>query len=253
MIREAPQVLRLSAHVGGVVTEVIEGWGAVVETFGARIQGAYGVGGETHGPLHITDALTPEDRGKILVVDAPAGAALLQRAAAAGVAGLILGGLPDADLAAFLGEELDPSVSGAQTSAMTIVLTEGFGRLAIAGPTLRLLKNFEGAEASLSGHTHIRAGTVRPEIILARTPSRLPAAAAAAPEPAPPVGRRIRILRGPEAWKIARVAAAPKAPQTIDTESPVRVFDALLEDGRICRVPRANVEFLEAPAKISKI
>ena len=58
------------------------------------------------------------------------------------------------------------AITGQEEIGLTIVLTEGFGQLAMAAETFDLLKQHEGEPAALNGATQIRAGVLRPEIAI---------------------------------------------------------------------------------------
>ncbi len=51
IIREPPIPVEVDAYIDGVVSEVMPSEGVVVESEGAFLQGIFGVGGETIGPL----------------------------------------------------------------------------------------------------------------------------------------------------------------------------------------------------------
>ena len=62
----------------------------------------------------------------------------------------------------------------ARTLGITVIVTEGFGDIAMAERTFDMLKDHAGDDASVNGATQIRAGVMRPEIIipLAQVPSQ---------------------------------------------------------------------------------
>ena len=55
ILREPPIPVEVSAYVRGRVAEVIAGEGVVIEALGAFLQGIFGVGGETFGPIAVAD------------------------------------------------------------------------------------------------------------------------------------------------------------------------------------------------------
>src|SRR5882724_9472493 len=56
LLREMPIPVEVDAYVDGTVVEIHPRSGVTVETEGAFIQGIFGVGGETCGPLHVVVA-----------------------------------------------------------------------------------------------------------------------------------------------------------------------------------------------------
>jgi hypothetical protein len=178
IVREPPIPVEVAAYVRGLVSDILPGEGVVIETRGALLQGIFGVGGETFGPLRVAvekptddltaDRLRPELRGAVVVGGAYVSHATLMRAREVGVAAVVVGGFDDQDLRQLLGRDLGVAITGAEELGFTLVLTEGFGRIHMAERTWRLLRGHEGEQASVSGATQIRAGVMRPEIIIPR-------------------------------------------------------------------------------------
>jgi hypothetical protein len=254
ILRERPVPIEVTAYVHGMIASVLAGEGAVVRTAGAFVQGVFGVGGETFGPLvtavdhpgatlessHLTDAM----RGQVVVGGAFASHATLERARAVGVAAVIVGGFDDRDLRALLGRDLGVAITGSEDLGLTLILTEGFGRLPIAARTWSLLASHAGRIASVSGATQIRAGVIRPEIVipLESAPAHEDAGAGARGlDPGAPV----RIVRDPYFGQLGTVAALPVEAREIDSGARVRVVVVRCEDGHEVTVPRANVEVLD--------
>ncbi len=252
-LREHPTPLNLTAYIDGVVDEVMPEEGVVVSTEGALVQGIFGVGGERRGRLRVVadgpgDALddarlTPDCAGCVLLGGATANVAHLRRAAALGAVGLIVGAVSDAVLRAYLGYDIGVAITGQEDVPLTLILTEGFGQLAMAERTFALLRALEGGMASLNGATQIRAGVIRPEIIV---PQRAAAAAAPAPQGSELLlGVRVRLIREPYFGRFATVTGLPPELHQIETEAMVRVAEVRLDDGQRVLVPRANVEILQ--------
>ncbi|MCS7367669.1 MAG: hypothetical protein NDF52_07310, partial [archaeon YNP-WB-062] len=58
-------------------------------------------------------------------------------------------------------------------------------------------------------------------------------------------GTKVRVIRAPYFGELAKVVNLPIELQLVETESPVRVVEIELQDGRRVIVPRANVELFE--------
>jgi hypothetical protein len=254
-IRLPPAPLELSAYVAGTVTEVLPDEGVVVETTGAFIQGIFGVGGERRGRLKVVaegpDALLDEGRltsecaGCILVGGASANVAHLRKAAECGAVGLIVGAVSDAVLRAYLGFDIGVAITGQEPVPLTLILTEGFGQLAMADRTFALLSALEGREASINGATQIRAGVIRPEIVVPDPTRRTGATAAAAPMAELCLGSRVRIIREPYFGRFAIIQALPAELHPIDTEALVRVAEVCFDDQTRALIPRTNLEIIQ--------
>jgi hypothetical protein len=113
----------------------------------------------------------------------------------------------------------------------------------MAERTWTLLNAQQGRMASVSGATQIRAGVMRPEIII---PSE-GAAPARAEEThgGLEVGSLLRVIREPHFGRIGRVVELPSDLRLLDTEARVRVLVVQFGDGGDrAVVPRANVELI---------
>ena len=254
MIRGEPQPVEVTAYLAGEVRELLPGEGAVVESDVALVQGIFGIGGEAHGPLRMAaaradetlheDLIRPEMRGAVVVGGARVTAQALRRAREVGVAALVTGGIDDADLRDFLGYDLGVAITGSETLGLTLVITEGFGDIAMAGRTMRLLRSFEGHAAAVNGATRIRAGVIRPEVVIPLPPGSGPAPG----EPSPgrlTIGAPVRIIRDPHFGLIGTVSALPEQPYVLGSGARARVLEVRVDSGDSVLVPRANVELIE--------
>jgi hypothetical protein len=116
----------------------------------------------------------------------------------------------------------------------------------MAERTFALLKSFEGREASVNGATQIRAGVMRPEIIIARTAADpAPTHGARTEAGALEIGTQVRLIRDPHFGVLASVTALPNEPAVLESGSKARVLEVAFSDGRRVTVPRANVELIE--------
>jgi len=252
ILREPPIPVEVQAYVRGRIAEVLPDEGVVVESSGAFLQGIFGVGGETFGPVAVAVAsadavlqpadLLPEHRGKVVVGGAYVAHDTLMRAREVGVAAVVVGGFDDRDLRRLLGRDLGVAITGQEELGFTLVLTEGFGRIPMADRTFRLLTEHVGQIASVSGATQIRAGVMRPEILIPRDGSR-GAGATEDLEGGLELGALIRVIRQPYFGRLGRVVELPPELVALDTEAHVRVLRvAFTEPDEVAVVPRANIE-----------
>jgi len=144
-----------------------------------------------------------------------------------------------------LGYDLGVAITGTEQVGMTLIMTEGFGRIPMAGRTFELLKSREGQKASINGATQIRAGVLRPEVIVAWHEERSAQSEPRAPASGLRPGSAVRIIREPLFGRIGKVIALPQEPGEIATEAKVRVAEIALDDGTQPLVPRANLEMIE--------
>ncbi len=253
IIRGAKTPVQVRAYVAGRVAEVIAGEGVIVETDALFVQGIFGVGGETWGPLVIAVKSHTEDLREELIVSSMKGAIVvggarmtaggIRRAREVGVAAVICGGIDDADLRDVLGYDLGVAVTGSEKIGITLLVTEGFGDIAMAERTFQLLLAHAGKLASVNGATQIRAGVMRPEIVVAleaRGSSEIFTGGATAG--ILDIGTAVRIIRDPYFGFLGTVSALPEQPAVLGSGSKARVLEVALESGERVTVPRANVE-----------
>lgn len=253
LVREASIPVDITAYVSGRVKQVIADEGAIVETRGAMVQGIFGIGAERNGEVRVatntpdevlTDAMIqPSDAGKILVGGAGVTYEALVKANETGVVGLVVGAIRDVDLTTLLGYDIGVAITGQEDVTTTVVVTEGFGKLAMAGRTFKLLQSLEGRRASINGATQIRAGVIRPELIAPMAhdaKESLPEASTNMLQ----VGTPIRVIREPYFGQLGKVTDLPAQLLTVESGAEVRVLKAKLDDGQEVTVPRANVEII---------
>ena len=269
ILRRPPAPVEIAAYVDGVVVDMIADEGVHIEVEGALVQGSFGVGGERWGALHQVAARPDEDllrdqidsscSGKVIVAGGLVTSDAIARAAEVGAVAVIGGGIRDSDLRELLGYDLGVAITGSEEIGLSLVITEGFGRMAMAPRTFDILSSCSGREASISGATQIRAGVLRPEIII---PGVAEAGAKATEKhvdmdghiPNDPgldhqgglaVGDPLRIIRAPYFGCIGVVDELIADLQQIETEASVRVLRVKFDDGSTSVVPRANVELIE--------
>lgn len=261
LLREPPRLLEVLAYIDGAVVEVHPTQGVTIETSCTLVQGIFGIGGETWGELQMgvtspdevlsPDKLMPGMKGKILVGGSFLDAETLACARGIGVTALVVGGIHDKDLRALLGYDLGVAITGTEKIGLTLILTEGFGTIPMAAKTFALLSKHQGQKASVSGATQIRAGVIRPEIIIphiAQAPSPRVGEGGGEGESERggiQIGDQVRVIREPLFGRIGQVSALPPDLRQIETESHVRVLEVAFPDKTRAVIPRANVEIIE--------
>ena len=256
LIRNTPIPVQVDAWLAGTVVEVLPGSGVVIEAEASLVQGIFGIGGEAHGPLKpvctapgeplTAERLDESCRGAIVVGGARVTAEALTKAVTLGVAAIVTGGIDDQDLRDFLGYDVGVAITGNEKVGLTLILTEGFGDIAMAERTFRLLSQRTGQPTAVNGATQIRAGVQRPEILIPWTATETPT------DVVPPVktsglevGAPVRIIRDPHFGLLGTVAQLPPEARVLESGSRARVLDVRLAGGQTVTVPRANVELIE--------
>jgi hypothetical protein len=256
LIRGNPIPVEIKAYLEGEVMEVFEKEGVAVSTWGSFIQGIFGIGGETHGEIKVvtkdntevlTDKLIDKDcAGKVVAGGSLVTADALKKAIQLGAKGVVAGGFDDKDLRGFLGYDLGVAITGSEELGITLVVTEGFGQINMAEKTFALLKSKEGEMACINGATQIRAGVIRPEVVIpfggdVHVKEKVEAAETIGLTEGYPV----RVIRQPHFGRLGKVSGLPPELQKLESESKARVLEVEFADGTKAIIPRANVEMLE--------
>jgi len=255
-LRGEPRPVSIDAYIDGEVVDVHENEGVEIQTTGGFIQGIIGIGGEAFGEIELRVSapdkeLTPDRidescKGKIVVGGSYVTQATLEKAVKVGVSGIVVGGIDAQDMKEFMGYDLGVAITGMERLGLTLVMTEGFGRMNMAAATYELLKKREGDMASMTGATQIRAGVMRPEIIIPLTDGAGIEETVVGAEPQGlQVGDAVRIIREPNFGEICKVTALTPELRKMESETMVRVLEVELPDGSRAMVPRANVEIIE--------
>ncbi len=256
LLRGAPMPVEVRAYLDGEVTEIFSEEGVAVTTWGAFAQGIFGIGGEAHGPIKIVSKSTDEVlrekdidescKGCVIVGGKLVTANGLNQAIKVGAVGIVVGGFNDKDLRDFLGYDLGVAITGNEAKGITLVVTEGFGEIAMAQKTYDLLKANEGKLACINGATQIRAGVIRPEVVIPITgDAKVDEHLAKTENVGLNVGSHIRVIREPYFGKLGKVYDLPAPLQELESESHARVLGVEFPDGEKAIVPRANVEAIE--------
>lgn len=255
ILRYPPKPIQIDAYVDGEVTEIIENEGVIIKTQGTFVQGIFGIGGEVRGEMKMAaksndaiiavDDITPDCSGKILVAGSFIDENLLKKAVTVGVKGIIVGGIDDRDLKKFLGYDIGVAITGSEKKGITVVITEGFGKMNMAEKTYNTLKEKEGQIASINGATQIRAGVLRPEVIIPDFNLKNEELKSVDSSSGIQIGNIVRIIRSPYFGLIGKVTNLPPELLKIETEANVRVLEVELKSGEKVILPRANIELIE--------
>jgi hypothetical protein len=248
-LRLPSKALSVCAYLSGKVVEIGEGRSVTIETSGALIQGIFGVGGEQLGIVSFLDSgegeITPEKlqntnlSGKILCGGSHFHIDAIHYAAEAGAVGIVTASITSAALEKVIGRSLGISMTGDEELSFSLMVTEGFGTLRMSERVVEILSSLNGKRASMSGATQVRAGAIRPELIV---PS---AELLTSVEKRPPIfesGRKVRCLRAPYFGFFGEIVDLPHKPVEVSSGAIVRVAMVRLENGETVAIPRANLE-----------
>jgi len=161
-----------------------------------------------------------------------------------GVAGIVSGGFDYTDLSKILGYSLGVAITGSEDIGPSLIITEGFGRISIAVRTYELLVSNKGKFASINGSTQIRAGVIRPEILIPDEIGKGEIGEFEEADLAISDGSLIRVIRAPYFGRVGKVKSLPPELQKMESETMARVAEIEFEDGTIEIIPRANLEMI---------
>jgi hypothetical protein len=255
IIREDPIPVNINAYIHGIIDEVIPEEGVVIRTTAAFVQGIFGIGGERRGAIKIltekagdiltADLIDDSCKGKVLVGGAFMTLDAFKKAEKMGVEGIIVGGFNYKDIKDIVGYDIGVAITGEEPVRTTLIVTEGFGEIRMAEQTFNLLKDHEGEIASINGATQIRAGVIRPEVIICldeKSDDKIKPADIKGMD----IGTVVRVIRAPYFGLLGEVTELPHALQKLESGSMARVAKVkIYEQNKEVMLPRANLEIYE--------
>ena len=255
VLREPPIPVEVDAYIEGKVNEVISEEGVVIKTNGVFIQGIFGIGGESRGKIKtIVDSreseitkemITDEEKGKIIIGGSFISIDAYKKAIDCEVAGIVVGGFNYYDLEEILGYTLGVAITGSEDLHTSLIVTEGYGKIQMGQQTFDLLNNHNGKLASINGATQIRAGVIRPEIIIPLDSSDASLDSNDFNKSdGMTIDSLVRVIRSPNFGKIGVVKELPPELTKMESETMVRVAIVHI-DGNRFEIPRSNLEVVE--------
>ena len=255
VLRESPIPVEVDAYIEGKVNEVISEEGVVIKTNGVFIQGIFGIGGESRGKIKtIVDSrkseitkemITDEEKGKIIIGGSFISIDAYKKAIDCEVAGIVVGGFNYYDLEEILGYTLGVAITGSEDLHTSLIVTEGYGKIQMGQQTFDLLNSHNGKLASINGATQIRAGVIRPEIIIPLDSSDASLDSNDFNKSdGMTIDSLVRVIRSPNFGKIGVVKELPPELTKMESETMVRVAIVHI-DGNRFEIPRSNLEVVE--------
>jgi hypothetical protein len=146
-----------------------------IEYSGTTIFGIIGFGHENHGNLSylenpaLLDSAKHKDR--IVCCQQSVDLSFLRQCESIGVRGVIIPSIDNLDLVKFTAQEIGIALTGNEEIPFPIIITEGFGDISLHPKIKALLEKYEGSDCYLESFTQIRAGVIRPKIIISTSSS----------------------------------------------------------------------------------
>ena len=166
VLQRPHEKIELKAGLPGEVEKVIPEKGVVIKTRGHRIQGIIGFGREAFGEVKCIEEIEDSLEGKIIVSRKKTSGEEIKLIKEKGARGIVLSESNVADIEELFGEEVYSGVTGKADRGIVLLLLDGFGEKSMKEENWKFFKSLEGASAYLNGMTQIRAGVIRPELII---------------------------------------------------------------------------------------
>lgn len=230
--------VQLRAGIPGMVMQIFQDRGVLIQTVGSLIQGVWGNGRIEMGlmismmdsPDAILEAgrLDVSLRGSVILGGHCPDADVLRAASELPVRGLILSSIqPDA-------------LPVAAQMRYPIVVTDGFGQLPMNTAAYRLLSTNSKRDVTVNAETFDRYSGARPEVIIPLPVTQEP--------PIPDdvesfaTGKQVRLRTMPHRGAIASIVRIHSGLRALPSGLRAPCADVRLEDGETVLIPLANLE-----------
>jgi hypothetical protein len=157
------------AGVAGSVEKIIPEREVQIKFDGWKLQGVVGFGRQATGSLVYCDDLkniSAADDSSILVVNDPVDLDFLKNVEYLGYKGLIAPSIHYRQLIRFTKEDIGVALTGNEDIPFPLVITQGFGQFSLPQVYQDFFAAHHGEHIFIDGHTQIRAGVIRPQIII---------------------------------------------------------------------------------------
>jgi hypothetical protein len=230
----------LKAGMPGIISELIDDLGVIVETSGSLIQGVWGNGRVDFGLLLVlarapdeplkADRLDVSLRGSVVLAGSCDDPQVIKTAGELPLRGLILGSMDG---------QLLPTAAKAR---YPIIVLDGFGRRGINTAAYRLLSTSERREVTLNAEPWDRFTGYRPEVIIPLPASPETSATRETADFAP--GQRVICLRAPYTGLIGTLVSLLPGLHALPNGVKTIVAEIDLEEGDRVVLPLANMNVL---------
>jgi len=239
LIEGEGEPFQLLAGINGTVVELVPERGAIIESSGAIIQGAWG-NGQIEAGMLLNLAKSPDEvlnkslldvsmRGAVVMSGHCAQAEALQAADQLPLRGLILGSMT-ADL-----------IPVARSLSFPLILLEGIGRIPINMVAFRILSTNEKRDVTLNACFWNPFTGDRPEVFIP-----LPATGHVSPETDEfKPGQTVRVFSLPYAGRVGTIVELPPGNSRLASGLRAPVAMVRFESDQPIAIPLANLDVLE--------
>ena len=258
------QPTQVQALMEGHVTEIPEASLCIISSVGHRFLGEVGYGGEASGTLRpvlgdsrdLDAADIPTDiSGCIVVARGGITETALAKLAELEISGLALGTINPVVLAAFCQDNPLHKLGILMKTPFPLILLQGF-----SGPMPEhiydQLESLQGRRSALDASTQLRAGVVRPELLVPLPEENFVVGANSIhPQGGgyvvgeiisrpPYVGARVILKRDPYLGSEGFITAIQAKREATEAGTLATLAHVQLDDGSLCKVPLANCQLL---------
>jgi transcription antitermination factor NusG len=156
----------------------------------------------------------------------------------------VVGGFNYYDLEEILGYTLGVAITGSEEIETSLIVTEGYGNIKMSKRTFDLLSDYNKKFASINGATQIRAGVIRPEIVIPLKEKNLKKDPLSSTSQGIQKGSLVRVIRAPHFGSMGKVVELPPELQKMESETMVRVAIIKIDNEKLI-IPRSNLEMVE--------
>lgn len=230
----------LKAGYSGVITDIIEDRGVVIESTGALIQGVWGNGKINYGLLNILahapdESITPAMmdaslRGSVITAGYCEDEKVLRKAEELSLRGLILASM-DSTLVPF-----------ALRVSYPILLVEGFGKLPMNPEAFRILSSSATREVAVNAEPWDRIGNSRPEAVISLPEGATPEVPTELAMFA--IGQTVRIVSPPYKSMVGTLTKLPQGFSILPSGLRAPIAEVRLLGETPIQVPLADLEII---------
>lgn len=139
----------------------------VISAKGTKISGIMGYGGESYGTLiEFNNKQNKSEKDVVYFSTKQLSIDVLKNLLSLELKGLIIPSINAEDISEIIGKEIGVAITGDEELAFPIIILHGFGEISMNSDIENIFREFIGKEISLCGRTHVRAGILRPYIML---------------------------------------------------------------------------------------
>jgi hypothetical protein len=232
-----------------VVREILDQRSLRIEAHVGLLQGAIGYGGEVTGVVRyfdidildgaVLEGLPPFDIPTILVGGSFFTKEFFEGAKLKNIVGIIVSSIESSEVSMTLKTSVFGTSPLYSFDQPAVIVIEGFGKIPLSEQAKEFFKYADGKFASANGLTQVRAGAIRPELIIHE--ASLKQSTRELLHTYPKVGDTMRVVRGHHFGKIGRIKSLPEKPCKL--ESGIETHIAELDiHGEVVSVSLANIE-----------